>query len=261
MTVSEIRVTRPTPAVAIVTIDRPARRNACNLAAWQGLARNFRELAGERAVRLVILTGAAGHFCAGADISEFATQRADSAGGALYEREVEACYRAIQELPQPSIAAIEGSCVGGGCALALCCDFRVLRRNARFGIPAAKLGTVYTTEECRLLLSIVGIANAKRILFGGELFDAVAAAEMGFADTVVEGDPVAAAIGFGEAMGANAPLAVAGIKRILQELAYGDVKARKSQIAALIREALDSEDYREGAAAFLEKRKANFTGR
>jgi enoyl-CoA hydratase/carnithine racemase len=145
--------------------------------------------------------------------------------------------------------------------LALCCDFRVLRRNARFGIPAAKLGTVYTTEECRLLLSIVGIANAKRILFGGELFDAVAAAEMGFADTVVEGDPVAAAIGFGEAMAANAPLAVAGIKRILQELAYGDVKARKSQIAALIREALDSEDYREGAAAFLEKRKANFTGR
>jgi enoyl-CoA hydratase/carnithine racemase len=261
VTVSEIRVTRPRPAVAIVTIDRPARRNACNLAAWQGLARSFRELARERAVRLVILTGAAGHFCAGADISEFATLRADSAGGAVYEREVEACYRAIQGLPQPSIAAVEGSCVGGGCALALCCDFRVLRRNARFGIPAAKLGTVYTTEECRLLLSIVGIANAKRILFGGELFDAAAAREMGFADTIVDGDPVAAATHFGEAMAANAPLAVAGIKRILQELAYGDVEARKSEIAALIREALDSQDYREGAAAFLEKRKPNFTGR
>lgn len=257
----EIIVTRPTPAIAIVTIDRPARRNACNLAAWQGLARSFRELAAEREVRLVILTGAAGHFCAGADISEFATLRADSAGGAAYEREVEAAYRAIQQLPQPSIAAIEGSCVGGGCALALCCDFRVARRNLRFGIPAAKLGTVYTIEECRLLLSVVGIANAKRILFGGELFDAAAAGEMGFADAVVEGDPVAAATHFGEAMAANAPLAVAGIKRILQELAYGDVESRKSEIAALIRTALDSEDYREGAAAFLEKRKADFTGR
>jgi enoyl-CoA hydratase/carnithine racemase len=259
VTVSEIRLARPNPAIAVVTIDRPARRNACNLAAWQGLARSFRELAGERAVRLVILTGAAGHFCAGADISEFATLRADSAGGAAYEREVEAAYRAIQELPQPSIAAIEGA--GGGCALALCCDFRVLRGNVRFGIPAAKLGTVYTIEECRLLLSVVGVANAKRILFGGELFDAATASEMGFADTVVESDPVAAAVAFGEAMAANAPLAVAGIKRILQELAYGDVDARKPEIAALIREALDSQDYREGAAAFLEKRKPNFTGR
>ena len=260
MTVSEIRVSRARPDVAVVTIDRPARRNACNLAAWQGLARSFRELAGDREVRLVILTGAAGHFCAGADISEFATLRADSAGGAAYEREVEAAYRAIQELPQPSIAAVEGSCVGGGCALALCCDFRVLRGNTRFGIPAAKLGTVYTVGECRLLLSVVGIANAKRILFGGELFDAAAAREMGFADLVVDGDPVAAAIAFGGTMAANAPLAVAGIKRIVQELAYGDVEARKREIEALIREALDSQDYREGAAAFLEKRKPNFTG-
>jgi enoyl-CoA hydratase/carnithine racemase len=261
VTVPEIRLARPNPAIAIVTIDRPARRNACNLAAWQGLARNFRDLAQERDVRLVILTGAAGHFCAGADISEFATLRADSEGGARYEREVEAAYRAIQELPQPSIAAIEGSCVGGGCALALCCDFRVLRGNVRFGIPAAKLGTIYTVGECRLLLSVVGIANAKRILYGGELFDAAAAREMGFADAVVDGDPVEAAIAFGEAMAANAPLAVAGIKRILQELAYGDVESRKPEIAALIRQALDSQDYREGAAAFLEKRKANFTGR
>jgi enoyl-CoA hydratase/carnithine racemase len=261
VSVSEIRLSRPRPDIAAVTIDRPARRNACNLAAWQGLARNFRKLAQDRAVRLVILTGAAGHFCAGADISEFATLRADSEGGAAYEREVEAAYRAIQELPQPSIAAIEGSCVGGGCALALCCDFRVLRTNTRFGIPAAKLGTVYTVGECRLLTSVVGLANAKRILYGGELFDAAAAREMGFADAVVDGNPVEAALAFGAAMAGNAPLAVAGIKRILQELVYGDVEARRGEIEALIREALDSEDYREGAAAFLEKRKANFTGR
>lgn len=261
MSVSEIRASRREPGIAVVTIDRPARRNACNLAAWQGLARSFRELAEDRSVRLVILTGAGGHFCAGADISEFATLRADSEGGARYEREVEAAYRAIQELPQPSIAAVEGSCVGGGCALALCCDFRVLRGNTRFGIPAAKLGTVYTIGECRLLMSIVGIANAKRILFGGELFDAATAREISVADAIVDGDPVAAAVSFGEAMAANAPLAVAGIKRILQELAYGDVEARRAEIDALVRQALDSEDYREGAAAFLEKRKPNFTGR
>ncbi len=214
-----------------------------------------------REVRLVILTGAHGHFCAGADISEFARVRADSAGGATYEREVAACYDAIRALPQPSIAAIAGSCVGGGCAIALCCDFRIMHQDARFGIPATKLGTIYTVEECRFLYSIVGLANAKRILYSSELFAAATAREMGFADAVVAGEVVEAATAFGAPMMANAPLAIAGTKRILQALAGGDVEQRRAEIEGLIREALDSEDYREGARAFLEKRPANFTGR
>jgi enoyl-CoA hydratase/carnithine racemase len=258
--VSEITVSRPTPAVAVVTIDRPARRNALNLQAWRALADSFRGLAGRRDVRLVILTGAAGHFCAGADISEFARVRADSAGGAGYEREVAACYEAIRGVPQPTIAAIAGSCVGGGCAISLCCDFRVFHRGARFGIPATKLGTIYTIEECRFLYSVVGLANVKRILYGSELLGAGAAHEMGFADAVVDGDVVASAIAFGETMTANAPLAIAGTKRILQALAAGDVDRQRPEIEVLVKEALDSEDYREGAAAFLEKRPARFAG-
>src|SRR4051812_35195250 len=259
--VSEITVSRPSPAVAIVTIDRPAGRNALNLEAWRDLADSFRVLAGERDVRLVILTGAAGHFCAGADISEFARVRADSAGGAAYEREVASCYEAIRALPQPSVAAIAGSCVGGGCAIALCCDFRVMHRDARFGITATKLGTIYTIEECRFLFAVVGLTNAKRILYGSELFDAVFARVVGFADAVVDGEIVESAIAFGAPMSANAPLALAGTKRILQALATGDVEARRPEIEQLIREALDSDDYREGTAAFLEKRAARFTGR
>ena len=135
-----------------------------NLQAWRDLAAAFRDLAAERDVRLLILTGAGGHFCAGADISEFARVRADSTGGAAYEREVGACYEAIRALPQPSVAAIAGSCVGGGVAIALCCDFRVMHSGARFGIPATKLGTIYTIEECRFLFSVIGLTNAKRIL-------------------------------------------------------------------------------------------------
>lgn len=257
---SNIRVSRPSAAVAVVTIDRPARRNALDLRAWRDLAGQFRALAARPEVRLVVLTGAAGHFCAGADISEFARVRADSAGGAAYEREVAACYEAIRALPQPSIAAIEGSCVGGGCAIALCCDFRVMHQGARFGIPATKLGTIYTIEECRFLFSVVGLANAKRILYGSELFGAAAAHEMGFADSVVDGDVINAAIAFGAAMTKNAPLAIAGIKLILQALAAGTVESRRGDIVALVRQALDSEDYREGARAFLEKRPPRFTG-
>jgi len=258
---SEIRLSRPTPAIAVVTIDRPARRNALNLQAWRDLAQTFREIAATPEIRVAILTGAGGHFCAGADISEFSRVRADSASGAAYEREVAACYDAIRSLPQPSVAAIAGSCAGGGCAVALCCDFRVLHRGARFGIPAAKLGTIYTIVECGLLLSIVGLANAKRVLYGGDLLDAAAAREMGFADALVDDDVVASAIAFASPMAANAPLAIAGIKRILHDLAAGRAEHSRDEIEALIRQALDSEDYREGAAAFLEKRPPIFTGR
>ena len=258
---SDITVSRPEPAIAIVTIDRPRRRNALNVAAWRDLAGAFRSLAEQRDVRLVILTGAGGHFCAGADISEFAELRADSAGGAVYEREVAACYEAIRALPQPSIAAIEGACAGGGCAIALSCDFRVMHRAARFGIPATKLGTIYTVAECRLLYNIVGLANAKRILYSSDLFDVVAAREMKFADVVAREGAVDAAIGFAATMMANAPLAIAGSKLILQSLAAGEVAERRRDIEALIRQALDSEDYREGARAFLEKRPARFKGR
>lgn len=261
MTSSDISVIRPEPGVAIVTIDRRARRNALDLRAWRDLAANFRALAALREVRLVILTGSGGHFCAGADISEFARVRSDSASGALYEREVAACYAAIRDLPQPSIAAIEGACAGGGCAIALSCDFRVMHRSARFGIPATKLGTIYTVEECRLLFSIVGLANAKRILYSGELFDVVAAREMRFADVVAKEGAVDTALIFAAQMMANAPLAIAGSKLILQALAAGEVERHRAQIDALVKQALDSEDYREGAAAFLEKRLARFTGR
>jgi enoyl-CoA hydratase/carnithine racemase len=258
---SDISLDWPEPGVALVMIDRPRRRNALNLAAWRDLAAQFRALAETREARLIILTGAGGQFCAGADISEFAEARADSATGAAYERETTACYAAIRAAPQPTVAAIEGACVGGGCAIALCCDFRVMHRAARFGIPAARLGTIYSIAECRLLWQVVGLANARRILYSGDLFDVVAARQMGFADVVAKGGAVEAAIDFALPIAQNAPLALAGTKLILDALAAGEVEARRATIDALIREALDSEDYQEGARAFLAKRPPRFTGR
>ena len=258
--VSEIVVEKRTPSIAVVTIDRPARRNACNLAAWRDLARSFGALSDDREVRLVILTGAGGNFCAGADISEFSTARADSASGARYEEEIEACYAAIERLRQPSIAAIEGYCVGGGCALAMCCDFRIARKGSRFGIPAAKLSVIYGIHECRLLLSLVGLSNAKRILFKGDIFESAEAARMGLVNEEVAGDPVEAAIAFADGMTGNAPLSIAGAKLILGSLARGDVERKAQEIDELMRVALESADYREGQKAFAEKRRPRFVG-
>lgn len=258
---SDIIIARRETGVAVVTINRPARRNACNLAAWRDLAAGFAALGRDREVRLVVLTGAAGHFCAGADISEFASLRADSAGGARYEEAVEACYAAIEALPQPSIAAIEGACVGGGCALAMCCDFRIADTGARFGIPAAKLGAVYTAYECKLLISLVGLVQAKRILYSGDLVDAATAARIGLVDEVGKGEVIERAMAFAGGMAANAPLSIAGAKLTLQAIARGEMEAHAGAIDALIARAFDSDDYKEGARAFMEKRRPSFVGR
>jgi enoyl-CoA hydratase/carnithine racemase len=259
--VSDVLIAKRTATIATVTINRPARRNACDLAAWRDLAAAFAELGRDPTVRLVILTGAAGHFCAGADISEFSTTRADSAAGGAYERIVEDCYDAITALPQPSIAAVSGACVGGGCALAMCCDFRIARTDARFGIPAAKLGAVYTIRECNLLMSLVGLAHAKRILYGGGLMDASEAARIGLIDERVDGDPIAAAVAFADTMIANAPLSIAGAKLILQAIAQDTLERSTPAIHAMIDRAFDSEDSKEGGRAFLEKRRPSFQGR
>jgi len=259
--VSDIIVTRRSPEVAVVTINRPKRRNACNLAAWRELATSFESLVDERELRLVVLTGAAGHFSAGADISEFAALRADPASGAAYEREVTRCYDAIEALPQPSVAAIEGFCVGGGMALAIACDFRVARSGASFGIPAARLGTVYSLRESQMLLALVGLAQAKRILFGGELIDAAEAARIGLIDRLGEGDAIEAALAFAGRMVENAPLSIAGAKRTLAALARGEAAASAAAIEALVEQAFESADYKEGAKAFMEKRRPHFVGR
>jgi len=247
--------------IAVVTVNRPQRRNAINLSLWRELRSTFETFANEPDVRGVILTGADGHFSSGADISEFSKLRADSEMGQAYETDVEACYEAIFSLPKPTVAAVDGYAVGGGCALAMTCDFRVASRRAAFGIPAARLGIVYSPRECRMLQTLVGNANAKRILFSGDTVPAQRALEIGLVDELTEADPVAAAAGLLKGMAAKAPIAIAGMKLTLNAIAHDRLKDQEANIHELTARAFDSEDYREGARAFLEKREPSFVGR
>jgi enoyl-CoA hydratase/carnithine racemase len=248
--------------IALVTLDRPARRNAVSLAMWRDLRTIFEDLGRDDAVRAVILTGSGGHFCAGADISEFATVRADSAMGAVYEETADAATRAIRDCPRPTIAAVSGYAMGGGCGLALACDFRVGDATTRMGIPAARLGIVYGPLDCALLLRQVGLANAKRVLYGGRPFDLPECRDMGLVDMVAEtGSALDAARAWAQQLSGNAPLSIAGAKLVLDALATGTVDARAHDIEAVIARAMDSADYREGAAAFVEKRPPRFVGR
>lgn len=257
----DIIVRHEPPGVVWVVLDRPARRNAITASMWRTLAALFTELGASADVRAIVLTGSGEHFCAGADIAEFDAVRSGAQAARAYERDVDACEAAIAAVSRPTIAAIRGYCLGGGCGLALACDFRLADRTARFGIPAARLGIVYGIQECRNLLSVVGLANAKRILFTGQRLDVEVAARMGLVDEVVDGSLEEATRAFAATLAENAPLSIAGAKLILTALAHGAVEERARDITTAIERSTDSQDYREGVRAFLEKRRPVFTGR
>jgi enoyl-CoA hydratase/carnithine racemase len=168
---------------------------------------------------------------------------------------------ALRDCRKPTIAAVSGYGMGGGCALALACDFRVGDATTKMGIPAARLGVVYGELDCAMLYRQVGLANAKRVLYTGRAFDVSECAAMGLVDIVAADTALDGARALAAGIADNAPLSLAGSKLVLEALAAGSTAARRAEIAASIEGAMNSADYREGARAFLEKRKPAFTGR
>src|SRR5262245_13351603 len=239
VTQEHIVVSCETSGIATVTLDRPAKRNAVSLAMWRRLGELIAELGQRDDVRAIILTGAGGHFCAGADISEFAQVRADAHSGRAYEAVNEATTLGVRDCRKPTIAAISGYGMGGGCALALACDLRVGDGSTRMGIPAARLGVVYGELDCALLYRQVGLANAKRVLFTGRPFAAAECLAMGLLDIVAD-----SALGGAKALAAeivgNAPLSLGGSKLILEALGAGTVASKRAQISDLIEAAMNS---------------------
>jgi enoyl-CoA hydratase/carnithine racemase len=259
--VEEITVTTA-GNVATVTLNRPSKRNAMSLAMWHGLAEIFDGFGRQGGPRALILTGAGGTFCAGADISEFATVRANATMGKAYEAAADGATRAVRNCSLPTVAALSGYAMGGGCGLALACDFRIGDPTTQMGIPAARLGIVYGPLDCSLLLRQVGLANAKHVLYSGRAFGVSDCTRMKLIDVVAErGSALEAAQVFAADLAANAPLSIAGAKLVLEALASGTAESSAEEIEACIAGAMDSADYREGVLAFTEKRPPRFLGR
>ena len=235
---SEIEITRE-DGIAVVTMNRPAQRNSVTYAMWREFGDIFADLSADRTVRAILLTGAGTDFSAGADIAEFATVRDDLAKARDYEVAVDYGCAGIAHATKPVIAVNRGYTLGGGAHLAMSADFRFVHAEAQFGIPAARLSIVYGVQATRKLLALVGLINAKRILFSGERFGSQQALEMGFAEV--------------------APLSQGGAKYILNGLTLGTFDADEAE--ALIDAAAASRDYAEGRAAFAEKRAPRFEGR
>lgn len=247
--------------VTVVTINRPEKRNALTLAMWQSLGNLFAALANDRDCRAVILRGGGGHFSAGADISEFPQVRATAEQGLEYDRLNDIATLAIRNCPRPVIASVPGYAVGGGLALALACDFRVAGPEARMGIPAGRLGLVYSIADCSLLTERVGTTAAKEILFTGTIFGIQEAVRLGLVDVQAGADPFQAAVDLASRIAVNAPLSLAGNKAILNSIADGSVRRREADLQAMIARAFDSEDYKEGQRAFAERRTPVFRNR
>ena len=246
--------------VGVVSLNRPEVRNAVTLSMWRELANVFSSLARDDDIRAIVLTGSGSDFCVGADVSEFDTLRENKGQSAEYEIAVDNCSAAIANVSKPVIAAVSGYCLGGGCHLALACDFRLADHSAKLGIPSAKLSIVYGVKSVQRLLAIAGLVNAKRMLYSGDRYDATRAHAMGLVDEVCD-NAVSAAVGLAGTLASNAPLSIAGAKFMLNNLSVGDGALDMAAAQRMIDLAADSEDFREGRRAFAEKRAPRFSGR
>lgn len=248
--------------IATITLESAGKLNAVNVAMWQELHRVFAALAADDGVRCIVLRGAGGNFAAGADLDEFDEVHHDVASGRRFHLETVApALAAIRDVPQPVLAAIEGVCAGGGLQIALASDVRIAAETARFGMPVGRLGLPVVLPELRLMLERLGQAVTAELLLTGRMIEAREAREKGLVSrTVPPADLEHRVIETAHAIAAGSPLAARRNKAQIRLLVERGMNYTAHELDASF-EFLDSEDYREGIAAFIAKRQPNFTGK
>jgi enoyl-CoA hydratase len=250
-------------AIGWITFNNPARHNAVSLPMWQGLFDAVSAYAEDPEVRVIVLKGAGAEaFVSGADISEFADKRSNPENIAAYNAVSHKATAALQEVNKPTIAMIRGYCVGGGVAVALCCDLRIAAEDSSFAVPAAKLGLGYEFDGVRRLVDVVGPSFAREIFYTGRQFSVQEAANMGLVNRVVRVDELEAYVrDYAATIAANAPLTVASIKTLVAQALKDESQRDAALCQAVVDRCFESADYVEGRLAFMEKRKPKFEGR
>jgi enoyl-CoA hydratase/carnithine racemase len=250
-------------AVGRMIFNQPEKHNAVSLEMWEAAEEILDDFATDDAMRVVVVTGAGGKaFVSGADISKFESERSSMEAVEHYNAATARVYAKLDAFAKPTIAMIQGHCIGGGVAVAVCCDLRICSDNSRFAVPAARLGLGYGYAGIRRLMNIVGPHFTKEIFFTARRFDAGEAKDMGLVNRVVaEADLEAYVADYAETIAGNAPLTVASIKRIVGEAVKDPAERDLEACERLVKECFASADYIEGRRAFMEKRKPQFVGR
>jgi enoyl-CoA hydratase/carnithine racemase len=254
----------PAEAVARIRISNPDRRNALDHEILDGLAEVLRQLDHNIETRCVLVTGAPPVFSAGYDIASIPSDTFERDAEALVAHPFHNAIEALANHPWPTVAAINGHCLGGGLELAITCDLRICAAGARLGMPPAKLGLVYGHTGLRRFLDTVGLARTKELFLTGRSFEAPRAEAIGLVHEVVEDEALEdASVELAASIAANAPLSTRGNKRAIEVLNQNAVLTSQQEgaLIALRESCFSSEDLREGIRAFAEKRKPKWTGR
>jgi enoyl-CoA hydratase/carnithine racemase len=248
-------------ALARIRFVAPARRNALNRATWRALPEACAAIEARADALVVVVDGAGGHFSAGADIAEFDLVFRDAEATHDYVEAIQAALRALAALDRPTIAAVEGSAIGGGLAVALSCDLRFAADDAILATPPARHGLLYGPIETSRLIALVGPARAKDLLFSGRRVAPTEALAIGLVDRVVPAAELETSVeDYAAGLAGLSQRSIRGAKRIVDALAAGlplDDAALRAEVEA----AALGEDFREGRAAFAEKRPPRFAFR
>jgi enoyl-CoA hydratase/carnithine racemase len=249
-------------AIGRLIFNNPEKRNAVSLDMWEAAARILEDFRADPAVRVVVLKGAGGKaFVSGADISRFESERANEEAAALYSQTVDRAWGALYEFPKPTLAMIEGYCIGGGVGLAVCCDMRICSGGSRFGIPAARLGLGYGYTGVKRLVDLIGPSFAKEIFLTARQFTADEAHQMGLVNRVLpDGELESFVKNYAAVIAENAPLTMKGAKLAVGEVLKDKADRNLAAIDEIVRKCFASADYKEGRTAFMEKRKPSFRG-
>jgi enoyl-CoA hydratase/carnithine racemase len=250
-------------AVGHLVFNNPAKLNAVSLDMWDGFVGILKDYESDPAIRCVVVSGAGGKaFVSGADISKFESERANAEAQERYDAISKQGYEALYDFPKPTIAKIAGYCIGGGMNLAACCDLRFCNDGARFGVPAAKLGLGYGFLRIERLSRIIGLPRAMECLFTARQYSAQEALDMGLVHGVAaDGELDAMVAKTTDAIAQNAPLTIALAKAAAREIAKPESRQDHARLERMVKACFDSDDFKEGRRAFMEKRKPEFKGR
>lgn len=248
-------------SIATVTLNKPEKMNALNFEMWQMLTDRFNALSADDSVRCIILRGAGGKaFSAGADIEEFPRTRNSAAQSRVYSKITQAAMHAISDCRHPTVALIQGACVGGGLEISTMCDMRICGTSSRFGVPINRLGLVVSYDELRGLTSLIGKAGTLEMLLEGRVVGAEEALSKGLVNRVVADEDVVAEVdSTARRISYGAPLVARWHKKFLRRME--DTAPLTESELDEVHLCFDTEDFRIGYQAFLEKAKPAFQGK